>query len=98
METIGADGLLIPWSIAPEPFLEFGGGAHDELFFGSVRRVLRLSNSVTVISDGTSNELLLFASDGTHIRTMGGRGDGPGEFRGTRGALEERSDVRPRRT
>lgn len=32
------------------------------------------------IADGQSNELRIFDADGSHWRTLGGRGQGPGEF------------------
>jgi hypothetical protein len=32
------------------------------------------------IADGQSGELRIFEPDGTHVRTLGGRGEGPGEF------------------
>ena len=32
------------------------------------------------VADGASGELRIFEEDGTHWKTMGGRGEGPGEF------------------
>ena len=69
-----------------EPTLTIGAleGADAELFHG-IMGAARLSDGSIAISDGSSGEIRIFDSAGTHRRTMGGLGEGPGEFRGPQG-------------
>lgn len=64
------------------PTLSLGTIEGDEasmLYF--VRGANRLSDgSIAVLNNG-SGEIRIFTRAGTHLRSMGGHGDGPGEFR-----------------
>lgn len=69
-------------SVADEPVVEIGvleGEAPYQLY--RVSAAVRLSDGRIVIANNGSNELRYFSPDGRHLRTVGGEGDGPGEFR-----------------
>jgi hypothetical protein len=46
-----------------------------------VNSVTRLSDGSWAVANGGSQELRVFSAAGHHLRTIGGRGQGPGEFR-----------------
>ncbi len=70
------------WRIEPEPALILGQFEERmEQQFYQIRGAVRLSTGVVVVLDGASRELRAFSSDGTHLWTAGGPGDGPGELR-----------------
>ncbi len=48
--------------------------------FGSARNIVPDPAGRIWVMDGQAHELRQFDTDGTHIRTVGGEGDGPGEF------------------
>ena len=48
--------------------------------FDNIRGVAFLSDGRFVVADGGSNEIRVFEPDGSHVVTMGGHGEGPGEF------------------
>ena len=77
-----------PWNaealctIGDEPTLSIGtleGDGPDILF--QVRHAARLSDGSVAVVDGSSREIRVFAETGAHLVSMGGRGEGPGEFR-----------------
>ena len=71
------------WSIAPRPIVSVGVvDGQEEYLFDRIRGVLRLPDGRIVVLNGGSAEIRFFASDGTHLSSVGGSGDGPGEFRG----------------
>lgn len=63
---------------------EFSIGGPDEsgpaLFF-QIDRLLVDATGRVWVADGRSGELRIFHADGSHWKTLGGSGDGPGEFR-----------------
>lgn len=69
------------WTLAERPQVDIGGAAADgpAMFFGWMSAT-RLSDGRIVVADGGSGELRIFGPDGRHLRTMGGKGGGPGEF------------------
>lgn len=68
------------WKVDSLPLTSVGGDERDvQQQFRSISAALRLSNGNVVVA--ADNELRLFAADGTYLRTLAGRGDGPGEFR-----------------
>lgn len=68
------------WKVDSLPLTSIGGDESDvQQQFRSISAALRLSNRNVVIA--ADNELRLFAPDGTYLRTLAGKGDGPGEFR-----------------
>lgn len=69
------------WSLAPTPDVDIGSADAEEAY--SVYRVadaLRLADGRIVVANGGAADIRYYAADGTHLRTSGGRGDGPGEF------------------
>ena len=78
-----------PWiaeahcAIGEEPVLSIGTREGDgpQIFF-QVRHAARLSDGSVAVVDGSSREVRVFAETGAHLVSMGGRGEGPGEFGG----------------
>jgi hypothetical protein len=70
------------WTLSSDPTLTIGesDGPEEYLLYqaGAARR---LSNGNILIANGGTQELRFYDPDGTHIRSVGGEGDGPGEFR-----------------
>lgn len=68
--------------IAPRPTLGIGGDlagpAHQ---FSGVVAATRLADGRVVVADRGAAELRVFGPQGAFLGTIGGRGDGPGEFR-----------------
>ena len=56
--------------------------AGDEAAFGRVGGVLADGDGSIYVSDELAQEIRVFDSTGRPLRTLGARGDGPGEFRG----------------
>ncbi len=75
-------GSRLAWRIGPEPSLSIGVLEGDEphMLF-AVRDAIRLADGRIVVANGGSAELRFFDSNGSHLGTRGGRGEGPGEFR-----------------
>jgi hypothetical protein len=48
--------------------------------FSQVTGAVALEDGLIVVADGMARELKWFAPDGSHLRTAGRRGEGPGEF------------------
>lgn len=70
-----------PVIVDSEPILEIGevdGDAPYILY--RIVGVARTGRGEIVVGDGGSSELRFFTGDGTHIRSVGGQGEGPGEF------------------
>lgn len=69
------------WRIDAAPILSIGGAEGEGAAeFAAVMGVARLGDGSVVVANQSTNELRVFAPDGTHRRTMGRRGRGPGEF------------------
>lgn len=69
------------WLVEPEPALVIGNdrGPEPYLLYG-VESALLLPQRGVVVSSRGSRDLRYFGVDGEHRRTVGGRGEGPGEF------------------
>jgi len=66
--------------VQPEPVVSLGGpNAEGPTQFYQVDRVI-LNRDELWVADGQSGELRVFNAEGSWLRTLGGRGDGPGEF------------------
>lgn len=65
------------------PTIRIGGvsGPVDEMLLAGVVGATRLPNGVIVIGDGAAPRVLMFSPEGQLLSSLGGRGDGPGEFR-----------------
>lgn len=78
----GAEGPA-EWHLSAEPILDLGSvdvGGPTEFF--RVREARLLPGDGLVVANQGSEELRYFTLAGEHVRTVGGRGGGPGEFRG----------------
>jgi hypothetical protein len=58
------------------------GGEDDEVFFGSVGRVLAGPDGQILVLDTQLSQVQVYDRDGVWLRTLGREGDGPGEVRG----------------
>ena len=70
------------WRVESAPVLDLsasGSGPNHEFF--RVRGMRRLSDGSLAVANGGSSEVRLYSADGSHIASLGGEGDGPGEFR-----------------
>lgn len=82
------------WHVAPVASLTLGGGdGAEDLSFHEIRSILRLADGRIVVGDGGSSALFYFDSAGYLLQTVGGRGDGPGEFRSLQGVGRLRGDT-----
>jgi hypothetical protein len=80
--TANADAARTYATVNPEPVLSLGGAnAAGPSEFFRIAGVYLDPHGNLWVADGASAELRLFRPDGTHWKTRGGRGDGPGEFR-----------------
>ena len=71
----------LAWYVDAQPSVDIGGMEADENH--SVFRVfsvVRLSDETIVVANGGTNEVRYYDHDGSFLRTVGGQGEGPGEF------------------
>lgn len=69
------------WTISATPVVSIGGPDEREGYLlHQVIGTTRLADGRIVVADIGSSELLFYDSLGVHLRTTGGRGEGPGEF------------------
>lgn len=74
---------LKEWRISPTPTLTLGRiEGSPEQTFGYVSGAVQMSNGVIAVVDLSSAQVIMFTPDGSHLRTVGGEGDGPSELRG----------------
>lgn len=69
------------WSVVHEA--TFGGGADEtrpEYLFGQLSALAVDGEGKLYVVDATAQQVRAFAADGTHIRTFGSPGSGPGEL------------------
>lgn len=67
--------------LSATPTLEFGGKAGDPQKFKSIRGAFYLSDGRIVVGERLAVELRVFDSTGKFLRTIGKKGEGPGEFK-----------------
>ena len=73
--------------LSEEPALSLGAlEGPEELLFGRIASVARDGDGNLIVADNGSGEIRVFAADGSHVRTFGGKGEGPGEFQVLSGA------------
>ena len=78
------DGLdLASWTLSAEPEAVIGHLADEDPAhqFTQIRGAVRLSDGRIVVGDWGSREARYFDERGTHLLTVGGSGEGPGEIR-----------------
>lgn len=69
------------WSVDPEPDIRIGLSDGDPAYlFENVVGVALLAGRGFVVADGMANDVRYFDAHGTHVRTVGGTGQGPGEL------------------
>jgi len=69
------------WTVASRATLTLGGVAGDSaLDFLGIVGAKRMADGSLVVANGGTSELRWFSASGKHIRTVGGRGNGPGKF------------------
>jgi hypothetical protein len=69
------------WRVVSEPQVTIGVlEGRDEYQLFDVSAAARQSDGDIVVVDGGTREVRLYGRDGTFMRTLGGRGSGPGEF------------------
>ncbi|MEQ8329802.1 MAG: hypothetical protein RH859_04985 [Longimicrobiales bacterium] len=75
-------GWTAPWILSEEPVLRIGSAESDpsQLLF-QVTDARRLDDGRVLVVNSGSAEVKVFDPDGRLLRTLGRRGDGPGEFR-----------------
>jgi hypothetical protein len=65
------------------PVLELGSLDGAEAYqFDQVRHAVRLRDGRVAVADGGSQRIRLYDEEGRHLRDVGGKGAGPGEFEG----------------
>jgi hypothetical protein len=63
------------------PILAIGGGTRAEDRLGRIVGATRLSDGRVVVADQSTLQLKFYDAAGRHLKAVGGRGQGPGEFR-----------------
>src|SRR5690606_2175713 len=70
------------WTLDAEPITSIGVvEGPREYQFANITAAVRLDDQTLVVADGNSGELRYYDALGGHVRSVGGRGDGPGEYR-----------------
>jgi hypothetical protein len=75
----GSISTLPEWTLSATPLTEIRSDADP--FIGSVGEVAFVGDRGLLVSDNQTAELRSFDGDGHVVRTLGKKGDGPGEFR-----------------
>ena len=70
------------WTVSATPSVAVGSdyGSSEAYEFYQIQAVDRLSTGEVVVLDGASQEIRVYDERGEHLRSFGGRGEGPGEF------------------
>ena len=70
------------WELSPEPLLQIGRTEGDSLYlFYGIVGVHRLSTGRIAVANAGTNEIRFYDANGQFVNTVGGRGDGPSEYR-----------------
>lgn len=69
------------WRLATDPTLTIGEVSGDlNYMFEGVSQAFRLDDGTIVVADRLASRISLFDPTGVFVRSLGGRGEGPGEF------------------
>jgi hypothetical protein len=69
------------WTVASEPELSVGVVEGDDVYqLFRIQGAAQLGDGTLVVVNGGTQELRFYDPAGRHVRTVGGRGAGPGEF------------------
>ncbi len=80
-ENAGVPAKSERWSVDADPVVSIGGAdGPPPAMFVAVTTASRLSDGTIVVLEVETSELRFFDATGTHLRTAGGVGEGPGEF------------------
>ena len=72
----------LAFALSDTPVLVIGGvDEREDYAIGRTIGALRLTDGRVVVADGMTRQLRYYDGHGQHLRTVGGDGDGPGEFR-----------------
>lgn len=69
------------WPVATEPTLSIESEDEADLVLFDVSSVAVLHGGTVAVTNSSRSEVLLFSQRGSLLRTIGGSGEGPGEFR-----------------
>jgi hypothetical protein len=70
------------WQLPPQPQVSIGVSDGDPQYqLYRVSSCLRLDDGSVILANTGTQELRWYAADGAHLRTVGGQGGGPSEFR-----------------
>lgn len=73
---------LDEWQLSPEPILQIGAqSAPEEYQLHWVNGATRLDDGGIAVTNAGSKQIRFFDAAGKHLRSIGGEGEGPGEFR-----------------
>ncbi|MGH7502523.1 MAG: hypothetical protein ACREL7_12290, partial [Longimicrobiales bacterium] len=76
------ESVPMAWTVEGQPQLEIGEADGDERYlFHEITSVVRLPNGNIAVLNAGSGEIRLYDAQGGHVRTTGGTGSGPGEYR-----------------
>lgn len=80
-ESGGNDPGIPTWRVEPEPVAMVGEVEGPDAYrFGNVFEVHFVDSLGFLVADWQPRSLKLYEPDGTYVRTIGGPGEGPGEF------------------
>lgn len=93
VDTLPTGALHVRYAALPDepvldiqPDLTIGTvGGEGPAVFGDIRSVDAASDGTIYVLDTQAVEIRVFDADGRHLRTLGGRGEGPGEIIATNG-------------
>jgi len=86
VNTPPAAGIRPTWVIEPEVTI----GSVDDAgpaAFGQVKGIVVTNDGRIAVLDAQAQEIRIFTPDGTHLRTFGRKGGGPGEMQGANGMV-----------
>lgn len=89
-----ASAAVLILELSEEPAVRIGGSdERSEYHIQYTSGALRLSDGRIVVADDGTRELRYFDAQGTHLRTAGGQGGGPGEFQRLRTIARLKADT-----
>lgn len=72
---------LPEWTLSPEPILELGSmDSSEEFNLLWVNSAFHMDNGRLVVTNSGSQQLLFFDASGEFLHSVGGKGEGPGEY------------------
>ncbi len=79
---LDASAQVPEWRLGSSPAVSVGDGAGEGQELFDVRDATRLPDGSLAVLDAGSDEVRIFSRDGRLRKTLGGTGEGPGEFQG----------------